>query len=1110
MRWLGCALVCLSLAGTWTLSGCDEAPTHNASQPEAQLSDAVDELAPLGRDDQGRPYDYIHDPNSPFLKATRKSPFMKALKADANDDIRWYSPQLYAITEPPSNIANVRPMVEWEPMKSIVMSWPKNYVNSAAFETVVGIAKNASTVAEVWFVTDAGGKSVLSNALIQNGISQNMLNAKFRFLETNIDSIWFIDSGPLPLVDKSTNTFAFADFVYYHERPYDDGVPTTLGRTMESWGMGGNADTYRMPVSTEGGTFQSTSDGICFTGTRQLYNMSCAMGGCDASTGGKPSWYQGGNQYANISQVQNHATAKEIRKEWKAYAGCKDTIVTHSITDDGTGHIDMYFKVIDDNTLLLGEYKAPYQASTKQQENAGLLNETAAYLENYVKPDGTKFKVHRLIMPGHRNTDDGWTPFTYINSTFINGLNLWPATNYADWVASRNQAQAKWEEIMPDYEHIWIDSTTLSFWSGAIHCITRTIPNLPAGPWIADGSCSGGTCNAPANGYDGDCTPHDIATPVCWGPEWLCDCNNCGSCPADPDNPAPDGCGDVTYEGCCEGNTLKYCEGNAVKGGNCNNGCGWDAGGGFYNCGGSGADPSGNNPLECGADVCEPECGGKQCGDDGCGGTCGSCEPGESCTAAGQCEGCTPACANKQCGGDGCGGSCGSCAGDQECDAGQCVEPADPCGGISFQGCCDGKELKYCDNGVIKGGNCNSSCGWDAQNNFYECGKNGADPSGLYPIDCPSECVADCLNKACGDDGCGGSCGSCGADEVCSNAGACEVQCEAQCANKQCGDDGCGGSCGTCPGAQSCNAAGQCQDECAPACANKECGDDGCGGSCGTCGQEATCTEDGQCDLICVAECGDKQCGDDGCGGTCGSCPPGQGCTPDGQCTDDCTGSCDGKQCGDDGCGGSCGTCAQGESCGADGQCVGGCKPDCLNKQCGSDGCGGECGACPNGFACDADDQCAEEATTGCGDITEKGQCDGVNVVWCQGGEVQSFDCVAQGKICGFKEDVGFTCIDDDDECTPSCDGLSCGDDGCGGSCGACEGGISCVDGACVDPNVGDPSNPTDPTVGDGGNNPGEDSDGCQSGGSSSQLPMAGLSLGLLMLLSFWRRREEA
>ncbi len=40
---------------------------------------------------------------------------------------------------------------------------------------------------------------------------------------------------------------------------------------------------------------------------------------------------------------------------------------------------------------------------------------------------------------------------------------------------------------------------------------------------------------------------------------------------------------------------------------------------------------------------------------------------------------------------------------------------------------------------------------------------------------------------------------------------------------------------------------------------------------------------------------------------------------------------------------------------------------------------------------------------------------------------------------------------DDDtfDECVPDCDGMECGDDGCGGWCGNCSVGEECEDGVC-------------------------------------------------------------
>ena len=92
------------------------------------------------------------------------------------------------------------------------------------------------------------------------------------------------------------------------------------------------------------------------------------------------------------------------------------------------------------------------------------------------------------------------------------------------------------------------------------------------------------------------------------------------------------------------------------------------------------------------------------------------------------------------------------------------------------------------------------------------------------------------------------------------------------------------------------------------------------------------------------------------------------------------------------------------------------CTPDCSGRSCGDDGCGGSCGSC-NGlescvsFSC----QCTHES---CGST-----------------------CCESGQVCS-----GGAC------CNPNCSGLSCGDDGCGGSCGSCAADQICSAGSCVCP----------------------------------------------------------
>ncbi len=397
-----------------------------------------------------------------------------------------------------------------------------------------------------------------------------------------------------------------------------------------------------------------------------------------------------------------------------------------------------------------------------------------------------------------------------------------------------------------------------------------------------------------------------------------------------------------------------------------------------------------------------------------------------------------------------------------QCTEGEFV--AQGCGNISFEGCCDGATVTWCETetdticrhtcdtsgaasgtGICVGrcgtyysdgacgcdpecvewgdccpgvcGDCPQTgiegcgaevCSWKSEASFYGCtsGPQIADPSGLNPLSCndtATGCTPQCFGKTCGDDGCGGSCGSCAGNQSCNVFGQCVANCSPDCSFKVCGDDGCGGSCGNCPGNQTCNFFGQCVSECTPNCGSKQCGDDGCGGSCGSCFGTQSCNGAGQCVVNCTPNCALKQCGNDGCGGTCGTCNHGETCNPSNQCVSICIPNCTFKDCGDDGCGGSCGACGVGSSCEA-GQCLDACTPDCTFKECGDDGCGGVCGSCNAGQACNA------------------------------------------GK-----------CMD---SCIPDCSQQECGADGCGGSCGYCGAGNECLQGQCVEPS-GNTSGPS-------------------------------------------------
>ena len=129
-----------------------------------------------------------------------------------------------------------------------------------------------------------------------------------------------------------------------------------------------------------------------------------------------------------------------------------------------------------------------------------------------------------------------------------------------------------------------------------------------------------------------------------------------------------------------------------------------------------------------------------------------------------------------------------------------------------------------------------------------------------------------------------------------------------------------------------------------------------------------------------------------------------------------CAPQCEGRSCGDDGCGGSCGQCQGGSMCNDVGQCINtGCESECGGLSCGPDPrCGVSCGVC------DGQEECRQ------------GNCE-CSFERC--GE----NCCAADEVC-----AQGAC------CRPNCEGRTCGDDGCGGSCGTCQGGSHCQEGLCI------------------------------------------------------------
>lgn len=134
---------------------------------------------------------------------------------------------------------------------------------------------------------------------------------------------------------------------------------------------------------------------------------------------------------------------------------------------DGIHHIDMHMKMLDEETILVGQY--PLGVSDGPQIEANIQ-----YIQNnYQTCYGRPYKIVRIQMPP--NSNGQYPPYsdyyTYTNSTFINKTILVPIYGFPqDTTALRI-----YRENLPGYTVIGYDCNTIIPAGGAIHCINKEI-----------------------------------------------------------------------------------------------------------------------------------------------------------------------------------------------------------------------------------------------------------------------------------------------------------------------------------------------------------------------------------------------------------------------------------------------------------------------------------------------------------------------------------------------------------------------------------------------------------------------------------------------------------
>jgi len=271
-----------------------------------------------------------------------------------------------------------------------------------------------------------------------------------RLLENAANSMWVRDYGPNTVYANDIDTLGMVDWIYNRaDRPDDDVIPAAIATEL-------NVPLFSLEHCPErvvhtGGNFMSDGLGTAFSTNLVLEENSPAsiFTTCPLSP-------------ANLDNYMNK------------YMGIDTYIKVEELFWDSIHHIDMHMKLLDEKTLLIGEYPDGVADGPQIEANLQYI------LNNFTTSVGEPFEVIRIEMPPGSNgnyIDAPWwgtTPGpnrTYTNALFVNESILVPTyqQEYDD------PALAIWESAMPGYNIVGINCNDIIQAFGAIHCITKEV-----------------------------------------------------------------------------------------------------------------------------------------------------------------------------------------------------------------------------------------------------------------------------------------------------------------------------------------------------------------------------------------------------------------------------------------------------------------------------------------------------------------------------------------------------------------------------------------------------------------------------------------------------------
>lgn len=353
-----------------------------------------------------------------------------------------------------------RATAEWEPSRGVVIS---QLLITRFNKTAMAAAILESGVDKLWIVAPKSSKETLSSTIfrdLRKDLGPLIDKVELVSLQKSGDTtVWARDWAPQG-AKAQNGDLRLLDFNYFPERGADDYTAQSMERLLKF-------ERVSVPVYNEGGNFMTTEKGDCLLTTRVT----------DA------------NEAQEIPSDLILSKA-EIQDYYKQAAGCKNVTILPRMPYEGTGHIDMWAKFLNDDTLIVSELRSEVLELYASEKSRAKALKIQTYLDQRAKEiEDLGFHVVRIPMPGP--IFDGKDVYrSYTNSLTVNGTVIVPRyvkpeeddiavgwNKYFDQAllnGYEKEVRAVYEKY--GYRFEWVTSDDLIYNGGAVHCTTMQLP----------------------------------------------------------------------------------------------------------------------------------------------------------------------------------------------------------------------------------------------------------------------------------------------------------------------------------------------------------------------------------------------------------------------------------------------------------------------------------------------------------------------------------------------------------------------------------------------------------------------------------------------------------